>query len=108
MEDKPNQSARSHEVVTNDTDWVITLGGQLRAAHVANIRPDLNTVERLVHSANDDIPFTKKHQGEVQERLNPVTRRELRQQDREAYIKNHPMRHLGYRALYRVFKPFSK
>lgn len=101
MEDGSNPSLHSDEVATPETDWVTTLGGQLRAA----------SVEKRISTPNN-TPFTTAPHAEAKQDLievdNPITRRSLRQQEREAHIKNHPIKHLGYRALYRIFKPFSK
>lgn len=107
MEDEADKSPQTDETAGHEA-WVTTLSGELRAASIVSAKPNQDTAKNQTISADVDMPFTTAHRAEVQERLNPLTRRKLRQQEREAYIKNHPIKHLGYRALYRVLKPFSK
>lgn len=111
--DEKEAAATSNSAETSQDEAFLTLGGRHRANRVEIIRPPhAPTLDSLIHTADTDTPYTKEHRAIVKERLNaienPITRRELRQQERETYKKEHPVKHLGYRALYRLLKPFSK
>lgn len=112
MENESTPSIQPDASAVSELDRARTMGERDRAAHVKSVRPDLNTPERIRHSEDDDIIFTTRDREKLRGHLSaiehPVTRRELRQQEHEAYKKSHRVKYLGYRALCLALKPFSK
>jgi len=100
--------------VTPESRIFTTLGARYRADQVKLVKTGSpNRYESLVSDTTDDSYFTTGDQAMLIELLSadvqkPLTRRELRQQEHDANIKNHPIRHLGHRALLGLLKPFSR
>ena len=100
--------------VTPESRIFTTLGARYRADQLKTLTTESpSRYEPLVRDAIDDLYFTTGDQALLQELLGayvqkPLTRRELRQQEHDANIKNHPIRHLGHRALLGLLKPFSR